>query len=187
MMKLIVLESSWQWARLCWYGDNGWLAMIDRAWEQLDDATVDRQFGSEAFRRRDDLIARGIEHGTYDPLGVPLLGRTVTDALRASGWRQRLAVQRDRAELGVAQSLVVLESGGDLVPYPQVPELLALRLQGGDERRRDMLVQRCALQRAVGGEPEQVVAFVDVQPERTSQRGEDLGRGMRPPACSRRV
>ena len=57
MMKLIVLESSWQWARLWWYGDNGWLAMIDRAWEQLDDATVDRQFGSEAFCRRDDLIA----------------------------------------------------------------------------------------------------------------------------------
>ena len=41
-----------------------------------------------------------------------------------------------------------------------------------------MRVQRRALRGAVTGEPEQMVAFVDAQPERARQRGEDLRRGL---------
>lgn len=86
-MPLIVLESSWQWARLWWYESDGWLAVTDRIREQLDDATVDRRFGSEAFRRRDELVSRGLENADFDPLGAPLVGRSVTEGLSAAGWR----------------------------------------------------------------------------------------------------
>ncbi|GEK80692.1 hypothetical protein [Agrococcus baldri] len=86
-MGLIVLESSWQWARLWWYADDGWLAVMDRVRERLDDATVDQRFGSEAFRRRDALVARGLPAGEFEPLGVPLVGRAVTEKLREHGWQ----------------------------------------------------------------------------------------------------
>lgn len=139
MTTLIVLESSWQWARLWWYGDNGWLALIDRVREQLDDATVDRQFGSEAFRRRDDLIARGIEHGEYDPLGVPLIGRTVTDELRASGWR----IDDARNHRWTA------ERGADSVRVALVHGRLQVEVQWGSESVHGQSLHLGALERAI--------------------------------------
>jgi uncharacterized oxidoreductase len=50
------------------------------------------------------------------------------------------------------------------------------------QRWGDVGVERATLRRSVAGKPEEMVAFVDAQPESTSQRGKHLRRGLRP-AC----
>lgn len=112
-MGLIVLESSWQWARLWWYPDSGWLAVMDRIREQLDDAAVDRRFGSEAFRRRDELLDRGVVRGEFEPLGVPLVGRAVSEKLREHGWQVDDELNyRWIAERGQDSARIALQHGG---------------------------------------------------------------------------
>lgn len=94
MAALIILEGSWQWARLWWYGDNGWLTMIDRAREQ-------RMTGSTG------------PEGLPSPLRQAQLIRTIGEAVGTSlpaGWSSARFVASMTA--GVSDVAVWMTTGG---------------------------------------------------------------------------
>lgn len=79
-----IMTSQWRVARLSWSGKDGWSAVHDRPIGVLDDAAVLAQFGDEAFRRRDELLASG--ERWYEPKIARLISRRVVQRFVEQGW-----------------------------------------------------------------------------------------------------
>lgn len=82
--SLLIMTSRWRNMEIIWCGPNDWLMVHDRPCGRLTDREALDFFGDEAFRRRDELIAKG--ERVYSPALSQLVSRRVVAALGRAGW-----------------------------------------------------------------------------------------------------